>query len=397
MNRWSLFFIIGLLAIPQVGIDLYLPSAPSMVIALHTSATLVQLSLAIYVVGMGVSQLIYGPVSDSIGRKPVILFGTLVFIVGSAVCCFTTTIDVFLLGRLIQGVGIGYGSAVSRAILRDLCHDKKRMAKIVSYQSMIFSMVPLFAPIFGGYIEHYLYWRANFLILFGIGVLLFVLVLFQFSETRAPADRIPLHFGKVVQGYFSVIKDFSIFIYVLVIMLQFSATLAVVQLSPFIFQDQLGYSPAAYGWFIFVVGLARFVGAFINRSIIQRLPLDRIIVGSLLLGFLTMVLMNALALQWFNAWVIVIPILLMRFSGGLSYANCIAQVMHKYPQNAGSVSALIGAMAMVGGSVISGVIAHLPHYKQISLSGSLGVLLLISLALFSSVLFFKRKRANAVF
>ena len=119
MNRRSLFFILFFLALPQFAIDLYLPSLPSMVHVLHSNISTVQLTVSLYMVGIAASTLFYGPISDSVGRKPVIIFASVIAVLGSLLCALSQTIDVLLIGRFIQGLGMGFGAGLSRAVLRD--------------------------------------------------------------------------------------------------------------------------------------------------------------------------------------------------------------------------------------------------------------------------------------
>lgn len=391
ITRWPLFFILALMALQQIAIDLYLPSTPAMVHVFHASATAVQLTLAFYVLSAAISGLFYGPLSDHFGRKPVMLIGASIYIVGSVLCCASESIFILLIGRLIQGLGAGFAVPISRTIVRDLTSDKKLIVRITSYQSMTFSCVPLIAPVIGGFIEHWLNWRVNFIVLLAIGVVMWCLILIKYVETNPVEHHQPLQFRHIFNNYFAILKQPDSLGYMLVVAVQFGCLLSVIQLSPFILQNQLGYNAFIYGWFILVVGLGSLVGAYVNRHVSQQYDLDKILLVAVSTGFLLMIAMLLLNLKWFNAWIIVLPVFLLRFTGGLTYSNAVTQVMHKNAERAGAASAFFGAAVLALASLMSAAVAHLPSHSHVTLALSLTVLMSVSLVALIFVVLIKRK------
>jgi len=391
VSRWTLFFIIFFLAAPQAALDLYLPSIPSMVSALHASASQVQLSIAIYLMGVAVSQFFYGPLSDSFGRKPLLLIGCSIFVVGSILCVSAESVSTLLLGRLIQGMGFGCGASLSRAMLRDVIHDKKTIAKVVSMQSMAWSTVPLIAPVIGGYLEHWFYWRANFIVLLVLGVFAFLFSLIKFKETRLPENRNLFHPVKLLKTYCFLLKRFNLVGYMLIIALQYGAIMTILQIAPFIFQTELGYSAYAYGWLILLLGMGSLIGSFSNKIISQHFELKTIILWASIVSVSMAMLMNVFAIKWFNAWVIIIPIFVLRIAGGLIYSNCITEGLAQLPEHSGSISSLYSIVISSGAGIIAAIVAHFPQYKQWTLTTSVFAEVGLALCIFLTTLLLYRK------
>lgn len=389
LNKWTLFFMVIYLTISQVALDLYLPSIPNMVDNLHTTAALVQSTIAIYLIAIAISQFFYGPLSDSFGRRPMALIGCGIAIVGSFICCIANSIELLLIGRLIQGIGLGFGSVLARAILRDVISEKKQFAKYVSYQSMAWSCVPLVAPVIGGYIGHWLSWRGNFIALLILSIILFILSFCKLEETKEKQQRQNFNPLLLLKNYSYLLKKFNLVGYMIIIALQYSAMLTILQLAPFIFQNNLGYSQYAYGWFILLVGAGSLLGALSNRFLSQRFELKNIIFCALIFAILMIVLMVGLALSWFNAWVIIIPLFFLRIGGGLTYSNCITEGMAQLPEHAGSISSLFGVVITAGAALITSMVAHIPQYKQWTLVACLFVELALMLLIFLFIQRFK--------
>jgi Arabinose efflux permease len=164
-----------------------------MVKAFHTSNEMLQFSLVIYILFLGIAQLIYGPLSDRYGRKPILLFGCTLFFIASLASIFTHSINQFLLLRAIQGLGIGCGFTVASAILADIFTGKK-LAQFTSYSAMVYSSSLIFAPVLGGYLQHYLGWQANLLVMAIYALALCVLIKFLLFETRKITNSPSLSF-----------------------------------------------------------------------------------------------------------------------------------------------------------------------------------------------------------
>ena len=177
-----------LVAIGPLSTDLYLPSLPTLVTVFNASISEVQLTLSVFLFGFAGCQLIYGPLSDRFGRKPVLLGGLSIFVVASAACALATSIDMLIALRLMQAIGGCSAGVVSRAIVRDL-FERQQAARMLAYSGALMGLAPAVAPLIGAYILVWIGWEANFFIVALWGGALIVIVSLSLSESNTvPPD-----------------------------------------------------------------------------------------------------------------------------------------------------------------------------------------------------------------
>ena len=164
------FLILYLVVLGQVGFDIYLPSLPAMATDLNTTLSLVQLSLSVYLGSMAFSQLFYVPLSDIYGRRNIILYAVFLYLITSFACTVASTAHYLLIFRLIEGFSAGACVVIARAITRDQYHGKN-LARATIFLSIAWAIVPMLAPVAGGFIQQYIGWRYNFLLLLILSIL----------------------------------------------------------------------------------------------------------------------------------------------------------------------------------------------------------------------------------
>ena len=156
-KKWTIrLLLLAAIAAGTMASDMYVPSLPSIANKLQVSAIAVKWTLSVYLFGFASLQLVYGPLSDGFGRKPIFLLGFAIGILGSFLCAIATNISLLLVGRLIQGMGVGAGATLGRSIVQDLYQgDSEKLSKSISSLMMAFSIAPIIAPVFGGYLQQY--------------------------------------------------------------------------------------------------------------------------------------------------------------------------------------------------------------------------------------------------
>ncbi len=157
------FLVLMIIPLSQIAVDMYLPSLPAMAKHWHVSSTSMQLSFTFYLLTLGVSQLFYGPLSDRYGRKPLLLVGLVVYLIGSLVCALSLMPNMLYMGRALQGLGAGSMFVISNAALSDV-FSGSALARRVTWNSLVWSLVPILAPAVGGFVQEYLGWQANFIL-----------------------------------------------------------------------------------------------------------------------------------------------------------------------------------------------------------------------------------------
>ena len=207
--RHSHSFFLTVLILSSIGLvatDVYLPSLPFIEVDLSTTKNIAQLSLTFYLVSFSLSQLFYGPLSDKIGRRKVALGGLTISLFGTLVCIFAPSIYLLILGRLIQGLGLGAGSTLARSIRRDV-HSGNDLSHFGSYIIIGTSILFAIAPAIGGYIQEYIGWRFNFLFLLVFTLFGLICVWFWLPETNKNPNLLALKFKSMVHHYFVLLKS----------------------------------------------------------------------------------------------------------------------------------------------------------------------------------------------
>ena len=159
----------ALVALGQISTSIYIPSLPFLVDALDTTAEDVNLTLSVFLFGFAICQLVYGPLSDRFGRRPVLVAGVGLYVAASFACVFATSIETLIAGRFVQGMTACSGPVLGRAIVRDI-YGPTRSAKVMAYIGVALAISPAVAPIIGGYLQVWFGWRANFVLLGVVGV-----------------------------------------------------------------------------------------------------------------------------------------------------------------------------------------------------------------------------------
>jgi Bcr/CflA subfamily drug resistance transporter len=199
MSSNNLIFavIVLVVCLTQFASDIYAPSLPSISIALQTPMHLAQLSMAIYMFGVCISQLIYGPISEAIGRKKPLIIGLIIMLIGSLICLFATNIEMLIIARFIQGCGAGACACLWRPIFRDLFTGPD-LAKYGSYFAIFIIFIVPSAPLLGGYLQKYFDWHANFLFMSIYTLVALIAIIYGFKETS--------HHHQIERLQFSYIK-----------------------------------------------------------------------------------------------------------------------------------------------------------------------------------------------
>lgn len=374
-------FILLLTVIGQTAVDIYLPSLPSMVHDLNTTATIIQLSLTTFLIGFAVSQLIYGPLSDRYGRKPILLIGLIIFLTGTLICVFSTHVDWLLIGRIIQGLGVGAASMMSRAISRAI-FEGKALAKISAYVAMSWAVIPILAPLLGSYIQTYLGWRYNFGLLMLIALLLIISVTILMPETRA--DHVKTSQASPLITYKLLLSNKVFLKYILCVMILYGIFVDFNIAGPFLLQNIFSQSVVAYGWWVVLVASGYIIGSYLSSRLIYYLDSHRIISIGILGLLIFSVLMSILAIVKIQSlFILVIPMFFILGCSGLVYPQCISESLSPFPKIAGSAGALFGFMVFLGGSLASAIISHLSENNVIPLAS----MILVQVILVSVIYF----------
>jgi len=358
-------FIVFLAAQSQVMANLYLPSLPSIQVALRTSVQTVQFSMAIFMLGLSVTQLFYGPLSDAYGRRRLIATGLPMIIAGTLLVIVSQSGEILLLGRLLQGFGCGAGAAITRAIARDVYRDNE-LSKFMSYIAL--GAIPLvtMAPFIGGVVEATLGWRYNFVLLMAYSLILLVMLLF-YKETNQYIDKSHISTHYLRKNIGALFQDKGFLRYIVVNIISFGAVLAWLTDGPFIVQTELGFGPVVFGTISLWLGVCFAIGVVINSRVVYVLGADRMInIGLKLMGLSAILLI--VAHNRFVSLSLFLCVLTL-FVGGVSlvFPNSNAECLRPFKTTAGLVGSFMGASQVMSGAIFSAVMACITEKSVLAL------------------------------
>lgn len=369
-DKLPLLIIIVLVAcLAGISSDIYSPSLPAIAVSFGTPIDLVQWSMAVYMFGLSVSQLFYGPLSDGLGRKPVLLIGLIIFSAGTFICYFATTIDMLIFGRLVQGLGVGACAALWRSTFRDVFSGPE-LAKYGSYLSVFMVFVVPAAPALGGYLQETFSWQASFLFLAFYSLVTISLLLTLFQETSIYHEKSRLNPSFIIATYIELLKNRLFMGYSFCVFLTFGAFFSWFAVGPVLLIDILHYSPVEFGWMSFTALCgAMAIGSFLNAGLVVRFGLYPMLRFGWLMTF------SGGAIMLLSYWIVglhaipvVFSVMIFYLGSTFIFANTFAGAFAKVGKIAGFAGALYGALQIAGGSVLAAVVAYLPDTSPVPLA-----------------------------
>lgn len=348
----------ALVAFAPLSIDTYLPSLPLIASDLHTSAASVQLTISLFLVGLCLGMLVYGPLSDRYGRRPLLLGGMLLYLVATLGCMFAGSVEQLVAWRFFQALGGAAASVLARAIVRDL-FALAEAAKVLTLMHLVTMLATLVAPLLGSVLMNLNGWRTVFLGLLVFGAACLIASAWKIGETHAPDQR-GASLAEVFLAYWHIARQPLALGYILCMGLAFGGMFAFITASPFVYMEFFGVSPRGYaGLFgLNVVGII--VMTLINARLVSRLgPLRMLAVGAALAGLAAVGLLAAGLSGWGGLALIVAWVVVYVSVTGLLGANCVASLLALFPRQAGAAAGLAVACQFALGALFSAAVSAL--------------------------------------
>lgn len=359
MNRLVILFAILMITIGQ-SVDIYVPSMPSMVVALHSTAPMVQLSVTIALIGYGSAAMIWGPLSDYFGRRFVALNGLGIFVVGGILCMFASNIYWLLIGRALQGLGFASSCGVAAPMISDT-HSGENLVKAFSYVGMVIAIVPVVAPVLGGYLQHAFGWHAPFIFLFLYAVTILCLFFKYFPETNKQLKQSSIHPVQVIKTYFLMLKNLRYVGFLVCLIFVFAGEIYYVINAPFLLQNKLGFTPVQNGWLVLITVAGFLTGTFSSTKLCKRFSVMQLLLlgcGITLFGTAGMLVA---ALFWkMTVITIVVPMMFYMLGAGLIYPNAISGCVSCFPEKTGAACSLSAAFNQGIGGLVATLATQVP-------------------------------------
>ena len=358
-NPPALTALLALLTgIAPMSVDMYLASLPDIARGLATSDARVKLTRSFYLVGFAIGQVVWGPISDRHGRRPMLLTAISVFIAASIVCTIAPTIEVLIAARCSGGWWRGHDRD-ARAVVRDV-YEGLAVARELSRMTAVMALALLLAPLLGGVLQTFFGWRSNFIVLTVIGASAALLVALWLPETLRSRAPEPVSFGSIFRSYRTFASDRIFVVYSGLLICAFGGLFAWISASAFVLQNLYGLTPFDFGLAFAVGSLGYLAGTWIAAHIVARVGLDR----TLGLGCAAMAgggIAGVLALMFgfASAVALVLPVALFLAGLGLALPQAQAGALLPFPERAGAASSLVGFLQQSAGAIVGAIVVHL--------------------------------------
>ncbi|VTU28905.1 multidrug effflux MFS transporter [Variovorax sp. PBL-E5] len=349
--------VLGLLsAVGPFAIDMYLPALPEIGSSLGAAIGPVQMSLTAFFLSLGVGQLLYGPVSDMVGRKPPLYFGLGLFALASVGCALATDIHMLIALRFVQGLGAAAGMAIPRAVVRDL-HTGNDAARLMSLLMLVFSVSPILAPLVGSAVIAFTGWRGVFwavTLAAGAGLLATGAFL---KETRPVQERVESSLGSAVRAYGLLLRDGHYLGLVFIGAFAMAGFFTYLANSSFVMIDHYGLSPTLYS-LAFGVNAAAFIGASqFNGALGERFGLVRLVKFSVgACGLVMLAMFGYFASGGDQLEVLIVLYFIASAFMGFVIPTTSVLALEQHGAIAGTASALLGTLQMLTGALVMAVV-----------------------------------------
>lgn len=385
LTKQEFFSILAIVSIGfggLLGIDIHLSSMPSIMSYFKTDKGHMQQSISLFLLGLASSQLIYGPLSDKFGRKPVVLFGIFLASSASFAACFANSIEVFLFLRFLQGAGSSACMGLGRTMIADILQGD-RLSTVGSYFTTILAFSPLLAPSVGGYLEFYYGWQANFFVLGSYILLAGIFFFLACPETNKHIQEEPLKFKAIFKTYLSLFQKKLFIGCCLVAGVAMAANIAYATISPFIFQTEYHLTAIQYGWVTAFAGLGALVGKLFNPIFVNRIGgMYTLKFGIYLLSvaFAWLLVSRLLNLEWIS--LIIFGVFIAILSQSLISPNAMSYGLSPFHTRRGAASAVYGSLMLLVSFSVSSIVSIFNEYGLIVLTICYGILAIASLIIF---------------
>ncbi|MDO9375677.1 MAG: multidrug effflux MFS transporter [Bacteroidota bacterium] len=373
-RKFLLILILGMItAIGPFSIDMYLPAFAGIATDLDTTVAEVSLSLSSFFIGISIGQFIYGPLLDRYGRKKPLYLGLGIYLVASMLCALATSIEVLIGLRFLQALGGCAGMVASRAMVRDLFSVEDN-AKVFSMLMLVVGVSPIIAPTLGGFIASEYGWHYVFIVLTIMAVVILLSVYFGLPETRKPDASYSLRPRSIVTSYWSVLNEPQFYVYAFTGAIAAAGLYAYISGSPTVFLEIYKVTEQEYGWIFALVAGGLIVSSQLNSVLLRKYRSEQIIPVALFCQGLTgLSLFLGSAYGWIGLTGTIILILIFLSCQGFTFPNSSALSMAPFSQNAGSASALMGAIQMGIGALTSAIVSLLSNGTALPMTGVMAV------------------------
>ena len=356
-SSFKIVFILGLLAmLMPLSIDMYLPALPVISAQFGVPAGSAQMTLSTYILGFAIGQLLYGPMADSLGRKPVILGGTLVFAGAAVACALAQSIDQLIIMRFFHGLAAAAASVVINALMRDV-YPKEEFSRMMSFVMLVTTIAPLVAPMVGGAVLVWFSWHAIFWILAVAALLASAMIFFFIDETLPVERRQKFHIRTTMGNFASLFRHKRVLSYMLASGFSFAGMFSFLSAGPFVYIELNHVSPQHFGYYFALNIVFLFVMTIINSRFVRRVGAINMFRAGLWIQFVMAIWMVVSAFLGIGFWALVVGVAAFVGCVSMGSSNALAVILDEFPHMAGTASSLAGTFRFGIGAIVGALLS----------------------------------------
>jgi DHA1 family bicyclomycin/chloramphenicol resistance-like MFS transporter len=347
---------------------MYLPAFPDIAKGLHTSVAQVTLSLSSFFIGISAGQLLYGPLLERFGRKKPLYAGLFIYLLASVGCALSTSVHALIVFRLLQALGGCAGMVTARAMVRDM-FEVKENAKIFSMLMLVVAVSPIIAPTLGGYITALFGWRFVFVMLMIVALIIIAGIYLLLPESKKPDPDFSLRPGPIIKNFTGVIRHPQFYTYALTAALASAGLYAYIGGSPYVFMQLYKVNERQYGWIFALIAMGLIGASQVNSVLLKNFSSEQIIKVALCCqSIIGATLVTIIFLGWGELFLTIFMLFIFLCCQGFIFPNASALSLASFGHNAGSASALMGAIQMGIGAGTSALVSILQNHTALPMS-----------------------------
>ena len=355
-NSLSMILLSGsLLGLGPITLDMYIPVAAGVGEDLGAAARLAQLTISVYLVGFALGQLVYGPLSDRLGRRPVMMAGLVLLGLASVVCLFAPNIEILIAGRFFQALGVSAGQVLSRAVIRDR-HEGGDASRMLAYSTVFIGVLSATTPVLGGFISVWLGWRVVFAVHLGLALVFLLFVWRAFEETIPALNPTATQVGPFMRNVRRLVSDRNFSAYTAALCFMFGTMFAFITGSSFVFVEVFDLAPQNFGFVFTAIAGSFALGSLVAGRVARRVEGRTLLINAAFVVAAGGAAVEIIALSGHaGVFTITGPLTPVTFAMGFVVSIGFAGALAPHPELAGTASALIG-FAQGAFSALAGVV-----------------------------------------
>ncbi|WP_216354479.1 Bcr/CflA family multidrug efflux MFS transporter [Gilliamella apicola] len=403
ISKKKLILILGLLSmLMPLSIDMYLPSMPTIAQDFNVADATVQLTISCYLLGFSFGQLLFGPITDSYGRRYVLIAGLIIFIVAALICGIASNINQLITARFFHGIAAAATSIVINALMKDIYRDRDEFSKMMSFVMLISNVAPLLAPIIGGFILYWFNWQANFYTISLTALIGLALVIIFIPETLSKAKRSKFSFTRILSNFIMLFRHGQVLAYMMIGAFAGACLFSFLSLGPFVYMNLHGVASTNFGYYFALNIVVMVFMNTLNSRLVKHVGSFKMMQLGLFIQFVMAI--GLIIVTLFNLGFIYLVICIAGYIGCMSTigGNSMAIILDFYPHIAGTASSLAGtirfAVAGAVGISLSFLVSNLTTVTTVSnnssewlMTGSIVLCNFLAVGLFLKISKIKRK------